>query len=90
MEPVSGEEHRVYRSRVDQSGRIVLPAEVREELGLEPGSSVLLVRDKEGVRLDTPDHALAELQAYFRSFVPDGVSLVDELIEERRAEAARE
>lgn len=90
MQQGLGEEHRVYRSRVDQSGRIVLPAEVRDELGLEPGSSVLLIKDNEGVRLDTPDHALDELQAYFRQLVPAGVSLVDELIEERKAEAARE
>ncbi len=34
--------------------------------------------------------ALRELQAQVRRYVPEGVSLVDELLAERRAEAAEE
>lgn len=41
----------------------------------------------------TPEERLAavrSLQQWYRENVPEGVSLVDELIAERRAEAARE
>lgn len=38
----------------------------------------------------TEDNAVAEAQAYFRQFKRPGVSVVDELIEERREEAERE
>jgi hypothetical protein len=36
------------------------------------------------------DDVLDEIQRLFKSKIPPGVSLVDELIAERRAEAARE
>jgi len=38
----------------------------------------------------TPEAALQKLQALVRKHVPEGVSLVDELLAERRAEATRE
>jgi len=90
MEGTSRENQKVYRSRVDKSGRISIPAELRGELGLSPGSRVLVVKDDAGVHLETPAHALRSLQDYFRKLVPPGVSLADELIAERREEAARE
>lgn len=33
--------------------------------------------------------ALIEAQAYFAEFVPEGISLVDELLEERRSESMK-
>jgi len=85
-----GHEHRVYRSKVDRSGRIVLPAEVRESLGVGEGDAVLVIRDERGVHLETPEQALEAIQDYFMKLVPAGVSLADEIIQEHREEAARE
>jgi AbrB family looped-hinge helix DNA binding protein len=82
--------HQVFRSRLDGSGRIVLPAEVRSDLGLSPGDMVMIVKDGAGVHVETPENARKALQDYFLKLVPAGVSLVDELIAERRAEAERE
>jgi AbrB family looped-hinge helix DNA binding protein len=87
---MEGQESRVYRSKVDASGRIVLPAELRSELGLLEGSPVLVIRDGLGVHIETPAHALDALQAYFQDLVPANVSLADELIADRRAEAERD
>ena len=42
------------------------------------------------LRVLTPDAALARLQEMVCDAVPEGVSLADELIAERRAEARRE
>lgn len=81
---------RSYHAKVDGSGRIVLPVEIRNELKLSAGDELLLVEDNAGFRLKTSEQALLEAQAYFASFVPPGVSLVDELLRERREEAARE
>jgi len=82
--------HRAYRTKIDASGRIVLPLEVRQEMKLAAGDGLLVVADEIGFRLETPELALREAQAYFASFVPPGVSLVDELLRERREEASRE
>ena len=87
METSEGEASKVYRARLDSSGRIVLPADVRERLGVSDGDSVLVVEDDVGFRIETADHALQAAQAYFASLVPAGVSLVDELLQERRQEA---
>jgi AbrB family looped-hinge helix DNA binding protein len=90
MGDTSQHSHQVFRSKVDGSGRIVLPAEVRSELGISAGDVVMIVKDGSGVHVETPEHALKALQEYFQKLVPAHISLVDELIAERRAEAERE
>lgn len=81
---------RSYHTKIDGSGRIVLPAEVRKELRLSAGDELLVVEDNMGFRLKTAEQALREVQEYIASFIPPGVSLVDELLRERREEVARE
>ena len=79
-----------YSARVDASGRIVIPVELRDRLHISPGDE-LVVREVAGsLSVMSYDQALADAQAYFRSLVPEGVSLVDELLAERRAEVALE
>lgn len=83
-------ETHVFRARLDDSGRIVLPAELRTELGVRRGDELLIVRDAAGVHVETPAQASAAMRAYYKSLIPADVSLADELIAERRAEAERE
>jgi AbrB family looped-hinge helix DNA binding protein len=77
--------------KMSEGGRVVIPAEIRRSLGLKEGDTVLFeVRDGEVV-LTTRRTRIARAQAMFRQFVPAGSpSLADELIAERRAEAAKE
>jgi AbrB family looped-hinge helix DNA binding protein len=77
-------------SQVDKNGRIVLPSECRKELGVKPGDRVIILIEDGKVRLLSVKQAIKEAQEIVRSFVPEGVSLADELIRERREEAARE
>ena len=78
------------RVRVAPDGEVALPAAFAQALGLKPGD-VLFARVEAGeIRLLTPRAAMARAHAIIRQFVPEGVSLVDELIEERRREAQRE
>ena len=78
------------RTKLGPDGRIVIPAAFRESLGLKDGD-VLLARLENGeIVLLTPKAAMLRAQAIVRRFVPDSVSLVDELIEDRRREAKRE
>lgn len=78
------------RTRIGEGGRLVVPAAYRRVLGVEPGDEVLLILDGRELRILTPQEAVRKAQAIVRRYVPPGESLVDELLEERRAEAERE
>jgi AbrB family looped-hinge helix DNA binding protein len=76
--------------RLGPDGRVVIPATMREVLGLKEGD-VLFARLEGGeIKLLTAQAAMRRAQAIVRPFVAEGVSLVDELIADRRREAARE
>jgi AbrB family looped-hinge helix DNA binding protein len=75
---------------MDENGRILIPAEQRRALGLRPGDRVAIqVKDGEAL-IFSQDQGIRKAQELVRKYVPEGVSLVDELIAERRAEAERE
>jgi AbrB family looped-hinge helix DNA binding protein len=78
------------KTKMSEGGRVVIPAEFRKALDLKPGDELLLFLDKGEIRLMTPAQAIKKVQEWARSIIPPGVSLVDELLQERREEAARE
>ena len=78
------------RTRIADGGRVVIPAEFRRALGLCVGDPILLILENGGVTLMSPDEAIRQARALVRRHVPEGHSLVDDLLAERRAEAARE
>lgn len=80
----------VYRAKLNDEGRLVVPAVCRKQLGLHAGQEVLLKMTDDGILITTFDQALKKFQDEVRSLVGPDVSLVDELIAERRAEAAKE
>jgi len=76
---------------MNQQGRIVIPAECRAAAGLKPGDELLIEPIGEGeLRLRTRRQAIKEAQAIVARYLPKGRDLVQELIDERRDEAARE
>ena len=77
-------------AEVEGDGRIDLPAHFLQALGVHEGDQVQLALEGDSIRILTRSRALQELRAKVQQFVPEGVSLVDELIAERRAEAAKD
>jgi AbrB family looped-hinge helix DNA binding protein len=78
------------RARLASGGRIVIPVEYRKALGLHEGDIVTMQLEDGEIRLYSFEEGLRRAQALVRELVPEGVSLVDELIAERRREAALE
>lgn len=80
----------VQRAKLVSGGRLQVPADIRRALGLHDGDTVTM--EVVGGRLHVRPYrdVIAEIQARLRKHLPPGVSLVDELIAERRAEAERE
>jgi AbrB family looped-hinge helix DNA binding protein len=77
------------RVRVGLQGRIVVPARLRRQLGIETGDVLVARADDGRLVLERRESILAEIRKLFEHIPPE-VSLVDELIAERREEAARE
>lgn len=72
-----------------QQGRLVIPADVREALGLHAGDRLHLHVAGRRIVVERPEDAIAELRG-LASGVPTTRSLVDELLQERRLAAAAE
>lgn len=76
--------------RMAENGRVVIPAELREELGLRGGTIFVLEVEDGAIKLVPFERVLDHIRAEVRRYVPEGVSLSDELIAERRREAELE
>jgi AbrB family looped-hinge helix DNA binding protein len=72
------------KSKIDENGRLVIPAAYRKDIGLKPGDEVVLVLENGGIRIISTRRAIARSQALVRRYVSEGRSLSDELIRERR------
>lgn len=78
------------RTKIGAGGRVVLPAEFRRAMGVEPGDDVIVVLDGEEVRILTPRQAVVRARELVKRHIPAGRHLAAELIAERRREAKRE
>ena len=72
------------------NGRVVIPANMRAQLGLQGGGKLVARLVDGAVVLEPVDAAVRRAQAMVAKYVPDGAGLVDELIADRRAAADRE
>jgi AbrB family looped-hinge helix DNA binding protein len=82
-------QHREVEVQIGPQGRLVVPAIIREALKLQPGDKLIARVEESRLVLEKREHVLARLKARFRN-VPKSISLADELINERRAEAHQE
>lgn len=74
--------------KIDEAGRLVLPAAFRDWIGLEPGDQLMVQAQDGAVRVTTQRAALAKARALLGQYVKDDQSLAEDLIADRRTEAA--
>ncbi len=80
-----------HELRIGPQGRIVIPAAVRHELGLNPGDIVVAYSEPGRLVITTRGASLRGLRRQAADARPAGASsLVDELLADRRAEVGRE
>jgi AbrB family looped-hinge helix DNA binding protein len=78
---------------VNPQGRVTIPAPLRAELGLTPGSRVVAYIEDGRLVLEDRGHLLARIQEQVLQVAAEHGhtgSAVDEFLADRRAEAARE
>ena len=78
------------RMRVNESGRVVIPASYRKALGINVGDEVVLRIEDDELRIMSLKRRLEHAQRRIRRYIKPGRSLADELIIERREAAKRE
>jgi AbrB family looped-hinge helix DNA binding protein len=78
------------KTKLSPNGRIVIPAAIREELGLQPGESLLMDVEDGVLRIESYRARICRIQKEFAHLVPPGRCLSDELIAERRQEGLLE
>jgi AbrB family looped-hinge helix DNA binding protein len=84
LEPISSS------TKINENGRILIPAAMREQMNLKPGDSVVLTLENGILRVESYLAIIRKIQEDFKQFRKPGVSVVDEFIAEKREEARRE
>jgi AbrB family looped-hinge helix DNA binding protein len=77
------------RIQIAANGRIVIPAEMRCELGIQPGDQIVLSVHGKELRMTTLRERIAQAQAKVRKYFPTGTRMSERLIEDRREEVRR-
>jgi AbrB family looped-hinge helix DNA binding protein len=78
------------RTRLNENSRLVIPASIRRALDLQPEAEVILRVEDGELRMTTPQRRAERARQLFKKYVGEGVSLSEELIADRRKEAAGE
>lgn len=81
---------KVWHGKVDSSGRILIPAELREKLNAESGTRLIWSLGKSGLSLMTYEQTIRQIQSYFQSLSPPEDVWSETLLAERKREAAIE
>ena len=78
------------RMKINENGRIVIPASFREALGVRCGDEVVLRVEENELRITTLRNRVTRAQSRIGRYLTKGGRLSDELIAERRAACSRE
>ena len=74
--------------KLGSGGAIAIPEKFLEALGVKAGDELIVALKDGELSIYTRSHAIKRIQETVRKYVPEGVLVSEELIEERRAEAA--
>ena len=78
------------RVKINENGRVVIPAPFRKALGIRGGDEVVLRMEENELRMTTLRNRVARAQARIGRYLGKDARLSEELIAERRAASRRE
>lgn len=78
-----------HHAKIIAGGKVVIPADLRRDLGLKPGDTVVFEREGDALVLKSYLQVVREVQAEFRKMVGDDYS-VDQFLAERKADWGEE
>ncbi|MGA3345962.1 MAG: AbrB/MazE/SpoVT family DNA-binding domain-containing protein [Terracidiphilus sp.] len=77
-------------TKINESGRVVIPAALRQQMGIKAGDSVLMEVEDGVLRMESHRARIRRIQREIAQFAKPGILASDELIAERREEARQE
>ena len=80
----------VIHTKMSEGRRVAIPVELCQRYGLHPGDALVLEPSDTGIVMRPLDAVIREVQAFFADAAPPDVLLSEELLRDRREEAARE
>jgi AbrB family looped-hinge helix DNA binding protein len=78
------------KTRINSNGRIVIPAAIREAMGIRAGDELVLKLEGGVLQVEPQSARIKRVQESLGRRIPRDRILSDELIAERREEAARD
>lgn len=78
------------KTRLSPNGRIVIPAAIREQMGIRPGDNLYMDVEDGALRIESHPARIRRIQRELAPYITPGRLLSEELIAERREEARRE
>lgn len=78
---------KIFKTKVNSDGQVTIPAEILMELGIKVGQGFTLTLKNRIIEISSPEAALDRIQKKIGRFVPENVSLGDEIIAECRRES---
>src|SRR5450631_4449972 len=88
--------HSFFNARINENGRIVIPAAIREQMGLKAGEAVVMEIEDGVLRIESHRAHIRRIQQEFRQPAAPGRKLAPEqrvteqLIEDRQEDAIQE
>lgn len=80
----------MLRTRMSKEGRVLIPAQLRQALGLKADEPMNVYAVDGELRLVSRMESIRRVQAIAAKYKRPGVSVVDEFLRDKREEAARE
>ena len=77
-------------SKIHSGGRLIIPSQIREMLHLDIGDTVIMQVDDGELRVMSQAEGIRRAQVLVEQYIPGDVSLSEDLIAERREQAAKE
>jgi AbrB family looped-hinge helix DNA binding protein len=82
---------RFFNAKINESGRIVIPAAIREQMGLKPGEAVVMELEDGILHIESHRARIRRIQQEFKRPVDPGQKLASQLlIEDRQEETTHE
>lgn len=78
------------RTHFPENGRIVIPANMRKALGVSANDEIIITLEEGSISIHKPIDKIVQIQKMIASCVPEGISLSEELIKERREESKKD
>ncbi len=79
-----------YKTKINENGRLVIPAAHRKALGIEPGDEVIMRIADDELHISNIKHALRRARSLVKKYVKTDEDLTQSLVDDRRKEALLE